>query len=150
MSACEAAQGSQLQGYAMRFVEYCISQLQSTDTTLHNLAVCICFLQAYQREKALCLTCDPGLESIHLPISRVMKLGCCVQVSLYSQDADEQRLLLYLRTARGSLGSPLYDPQFALQVARQHGKLNACVQLLCEVNLHEVGARSSGPILLTF
>ena len=62
-----------------------------------------------------------------------------MQVSLYSQDADEQRLLYYLRTARGSLGSPLYDPQFALQVARQHGKLNACVQLLCELNLHEVG-----------
>ncbi len=65
-----------------------------------------------------------------------------MQVSLYSQDPDEQRLLHYLRTARGSLGSPLYDPQFALQVARQHGKLNACVRLLCELNLHEVGARA--------
>jgi hypothetical protein len=61
-----------------------------------------------------------------------------VQVSLYSQDADEQRLLHYLRSARGTLGSPLYDPQFALQVARQHSKLNACVQLLCELGLHEV------------
>ncbi len=63
-----------------------------------------------------------------------------MQVSLYSQDTDEQRLLHYLRTARGTLGSPLYDAQFALQVARQHGKLNACVQLLCELNLHEVTA----------
>ena len=74
--------------------------------------------------------------------------SCCMQVSLYSQDADEQRLLHYLRTARGSLGSPLYDPQFALQVARQHGKLNACVQLLCELNLHEVGASAHSPALL--
>ena len=64
-----------------------------------------------------------------------------MQVSLYSQDADEQRLLQYLRSARGSLGSPLYEPQFALQVARQHSKLNACVQLLCELNLHEVRSR---------
>jgi len=59
-------------------------------------------------------------------------------MSLYSQDGDETRLLDYLRTARGPLGSPLYDPQFALQVARQHGMLNACIQLLCELNLHEV------------
>ena len=64
-----------------------------------------------------------------------------MQVSLYSQDADEQRLLQYLRSSRGSLGFPLYEPQFALQVARQHSKLNACVQLLCELNLHEVRSR---------
>ena len=70
--------------------------------------------------------------------SRVISV---IQVSLYSQDADEQRLLQYLRSARGSLGSPLYEPQFALQVARQHSKLNACVLLLCELNLHEVRSR---------
>lgn len=40
MNACEASPASQLQKYALRFVEHCISQLQSTDTTLHNLAVC--------------------------------------------------------------------------------------------------------------
>ena len=43
MNACEASPASQLQHYALRFVEHCISQLQSTDTTLHNLAVCHTF-----------------------------------------------------------------------------------------------------------
>lgn len=42
MNACEASQDRQLQSYALRFVEHCISQLQCTDTTLHNLAVGVC------------------------------------------------------------------------------------------------------------
>ncbi len=49
MNACEAAQDSQLQGYALRFVEHCISQLQSTDTTLHNLAVRNSYFQGDER-----------------------------------------------------------------------------------------------------
>lgn len=60
------------------------------------------------------------------------------QVSLYSQERDERELLGYLQGAKDLLGRPLYDAQFALRVARQHGHLHACVQLLCELNLHEV------------
>lgn len=60
------------------------------------------------------------------------------QVSLYCWDKDERRLLEYLQSARDSLGKPWYEPQFALRVARQHGRLNACVRLLCELGLHEV------------
>ena len=47
MNACEATQDSQLQSYALRFVEHCISQLQSTDTTLHNLAVRQLYLESH-------------------------------------------------------------------------------------------------------
>ena len=50
MNACEASPASQLQRYALRFVEHCISQLQSTDTTLHNLAVCYTLIY-----RALCI-----------------------------------------------------------------------------------------------
>ena len=59
------------------------------------------------------------------------------QVSLYSQERDERELLGYLQGAKDLLGRPLYDAQFALRVARQAGHLHACVQLLCELNLHE-------------
>ena len=142
MNACEASQDSQLQGYALRFVEHCISQLQSTDTTLHNLAVHISTL--HMRQEFTMFSISPLTRCSGTPAGGLgSQASCCVQVTLYSQDADEQRLLHYLRTARGTLGSPLYDPQFALQVARQHGKLIACVQLLCELSLHEVGASTS-------
>ncbi|BDA49156.1 Vacuolar protein sorting-associated protein 18 homolog [Coccomyxa sp. Obi] len=81
---------------ALRYVEFCLSQLSSTDTTVHNLAV-----------------------------------------TLYSKEADERRLLEYLQTAKDTFGKPYYDAQFALRVARQNGRLRACVQLLCELQLHE-------------
>lgn len=60
------------------------------------------------------------------------------QVTLFSKDTDERRLLEYLQSAKDSFGKPYYDAQFALRVARQNGRLNACVQLLCELQLHEV------------
>lgn len=65
-------------------------------------------------------------------------MGGHAQVTLYCWDKGERRLLEYLQTARDSLGKPWYEPQFALRVARQHSRLNACVQLLCELKLHEV------------
>ena len=148
MNACEASPASQLQNYALRFVEHCISQLQSTDTTLHNLAVChaliycaLCIVRALSLYLQLCR------RACSMPRHSSLTVVSLTQVSLYSQDADEQRLLQYLRSARGSLGSPLYEPQFALQVARQHSKLNACVLLLCELNLHEVRSRHSHTLL---
>jgi len=47
MNACEATQDSHMQLYALHFVEHCISQLQSTDTTLHNLAVRQLYLESH-------------------------------------------------------------------------------------------------------
>ena len=69
------------------------------------------------------------------------------QVTLFSKDADERRLLEYLQTAKDSFGKPYYDAQFALRVARQNGRLNACVQLLCELQLHEVSTSHFSEIL---
>jgi len=57
---------------------------------------------------------------------------------LYSKETEEWRLLEYLQSAKDTFGKPYYDAQFALRVAQQNGKLNACVQLLCELQLHEV------------
>ena len=59
------------------------------------------------------------------------------KVALYAAAEDEGALLEYLGAARDPLGAPLYEPQFALRVARQGGHLKACVQLLCELNLYE-------------
>ncbi|KAK9832068.1 hypothetical protein WJX81_003754 [Elliptochloris bilobata] len=58
-------------------------------------------------------------------------------VALYAAAEDEGALLEYLAAARDPLGAPLYEPQFALRVARQGGHLKACVQLFCELNLYE-------------
>ncbi len=58
-------------------------------------------------------------------------------MTLYAQQAEERELLEFLRAARDPLGRPLYDAQFALRVARARGHLHACVQLLCELRLHE-------------
>ena len=69
------------------------------------------------------------------------------QVSLYAQEKDERELLEFLQAARDPLGRPLYDAHFALRVARQEGHLHACVQLLCELNLHEVQRLVSVAIL---
>lgn len=63
--------------------------------------------------------------------------GLQSQVALYAAAEDEGALLEYLGAARDPLGAPLYEPQFALRVARQGGHLKACVQLLCELNLYE-------------
>ena len=60
------------------------------------------------------------------------------QVALYAAADDEGALLDYLGEARDPLGAPLYEPQFALRVARQGGRLKACVRLLCELSLYEV------------
>ena len=50
----------------------------------------------------------------------------------------------YLASARGPLGNPLYDPQAALRLARQHKQQRACVELLWELGLFEVRHLSSG------
>ena len=71
-------------------------------------------------------------------IVQVMVVGRLqAQVALYAAAEDEGALLEYLGAARDPLGAPLYEPQFALRVARQDGHLKACVQLLCELNLYE-------------
>ena len=62
-----------------------------------------------------------------------------LQVALYTLNADEAPLLQYLASARDVLGRPLYDPQFALRLARQRGCLRACITLFCDVGMYEVG-----------
>ncbi|DBA75172.1 hypothetical protein WJX77_011350 [Trebouxia sp. C0004] len=57
--------------------------------------------------------------------------------ALYCLEEEEAPLLQYLANARDLLGKPLYDPQTALRLARQRNKLQACVQLLCDLNLYE-------------
>jgi hypothetical protein len=64
------------------------------------------------------------------------------QAALYCLEEEEAPLLQYLANARDLLGKPLYDPQTALRLARQRDKLQACVQLLCDLNLYEVRASS--------
>lgn len=64
------------------------------------------------------------------------------QAALYCLEEEEAPLLQYLANARDSQGKPLYDPQTALRLARQRNKLQACVQLLCDLNLYEVRASS--------
>ena len=61
-----------------------------------------------------------------------------LQAALYCLEVEEAPLLQYLANARDLLGKPLYDPQTALRLARQRNKLQACVQLLCDLNLFEV------------
>ncbi len=64
---------------------------------------------------------------------------------MYCLEEEEAPLLQYLANARDLLGKPLYDPQTALRLARQRNKLQACVQLLCDLNLYEVRASSLNP-----
>ena len=66
-----------------------------------------------------------------------------LQVALYTLNSDEAPLLQYLASARDVLGRPLYDPQFALRLARQRGCLRACITLFCDVGMYEVGPTSS-------
>ena len=62
-----------------------------------------------------------------------------LQVALYTLSSDEAPLLQYLASARDVLRRPLYDPQFALRLARQRGCLRACITLFCDVGMYEVG-----------
>lgn len=71
-----------------------------------------------------------------------------LQVALYTLDSDEAPLLQYLASARDVLGRPLYDPQFALRLARQRGCLRACITLFCDVGMYEVGPTSSHMLTL--
>ena len=64
-----------------------------------------------------------------------------LQVALHTLDSDEAPLLQYLASARDVLGRPLYDPQFALRLARQRGCLRACITLFCDVGMYEVGSQ---------
>lgn len=66
-----------------------------------------------------------------------------LQAALYCLEVEEAPLLQYLANARDLLGKPLYDPQTALRLARQRNKLQACVQLLCDLNLFEVSSELS-------
>lgn len=61
-----------------------------------------------------------------------------MQVGLYIGEGDETQLLNYLRTARDKLGAPLYNPQAALRLARQFERKRASVEMLWELDLHQV------------
>ncbi len=52
------------------------------------------------------------------------------------QDPDEQPLQQYLKRARGPLGTPLYDPKYALQLVQERGCIRSTVFLLCQVGLY--------------
>lgn len=81
--------------------------------------------------------------SCHAPASSICsfsELMRHLQVALYCCEGDEAALLAYLRSARDPLGVPLYDSQVALRLARRHGHRHACVELLWELQLYEVGA----------
>ena len=124
---------------ALRYVQFCVERLGSTDPTVHNLAVqCPCLpvrsklllhLPAPMRHQASAERACTALTAGSHMLS---------QVSLHAQGGDERELLEFLQAARDPLGRPLYDAHFALRVARQQGHLHACVKLLCELNLHEV------------
>lgn len=83
------------------------------------------------------------LATVHacLPASGIHQAGVCLQAALYCLEEQEGPLLQYLASARDLLGRPLYDPQTALRLARQRNKLQASVQLLCDLNLYEVSHR---------
>jgi hypothetical protein len=52
--------------------------------------------------------------------------------------AAERPLLEFLRRARcRRTGRPLYDPRYALRVARERGRTRATVALLCELGLYD-------------
>ena len=61
-----------------------------------------------------------------------------MQVALYCSEGEEQKLTEYLETAKDALGKPLYDPQAALQLCRQHNLPRASIELLWLLNLYEV------------
>ncbi len=73
-------------------------------------------------------------------LSSILSSILTLQAALYCLEDEEAPLLQYLANARDLLGRPLYDPQTALRLARQRNKLQACVQLLCDLNLYEVCA----------
>lgn len=119
---------------ALRYVEFCLAQLNSTDTTVHNLAVRATIVLSVPTTAIECLLYTTRQA---LPTTSQKTLLLVPQVILYSKEADERRLLEYLQSAKDNFGKPHYDAQFALRVARQNGRLRACVQLLCELQLHE-------------
>ncbi len=61
-----------------------------------------------------------------------------LQVALYCSKGDEDALLEYLQSARDILNRPLYDPQAALRLARQHNLARASVELLWQLGLYQV------------
>ncbi|KAK9814445.1 hypothetical protein WJX72_006013 [[Myrmecia] bisecta] len=81
-----------------------------------------------------------ALRYVHHCIGRLQTTDPAVHnlaVALISLQNDEAELLEYLNTSRDLLGRPLYDPQFALRLARQRGRLQACVLLFCELAMYE-------------
>ncbi|GBF90405.1 hypothetical protein Rsub_03401 [Raphidocelis subcapitata] len=57
--------------------------------------------------------------------------------ALLSLSPDEGPLLDYLsRWGRDALGRPLYDPKYALRLARDRDRPRACVKLLSQLGLH--------------
>lgn len=43
----------------------------------------------------------------------------------------------YLERAKNAFGQPLYDPQTALQLSRQHNLISASIELLWQLQLFE-------------
>lgn len=58
-------------------------------------------------------------------------------VALLSLEESENRLLDLLARARNPLGKPLFDPKYALRLAKERNRRRACVKLLCELCLFE-------------
>lgn len=58
-------------------------------------------------------------------------------VALYAAEGSEARLLAFLKSARTADGRLLYDPHAALRVCRDANCLDACVELLCEVQAYD-------------
>lgn len=59
-------------------------------------------------------------------------------MALYCSEGKEEKLAEYLETAKDALGKPLYDPQAALQLSRQHHLNRASIELLWQLHLFEV------------
>ncbi len=64
MNACEASQDRELQSFALRFVEHCISH-GCTDTTLHNLAVRLSGLHSLQYQSTSAQSCKCLVPARH-------------------------------------------------------------------------------------
>ena len=60
-------------------------------------------------------------------------------MALYCSEGEEDKLAEYLETARDPVGKPLYDPQAALQLSRQHHMDRVSIELLWQLHLSEVG-----------
>jgi hypothetical protein len=134
--------------HVLRYLLHTTGELGCEDQAVHNLCVALLAAQSSAGSAAAAAGITTTADDVSPP--GTPKAGAKEDAAASPSSpatrapapppatADERPLLDFLRRARcRRTGRPLYDPRYALRVARERGRTRATVALMCELGLYD-------------